>query len=84
MNPYMQIPITIGSYPILDEPPFYGNVAGAGITKPPTAPALPLASVSGAGTTVPTSNGHQLPSAPFPENGKNSKICLHATLSLAA
>lgn len=83
MNPFMQIPITIGSYPILDEPPLYGNVAAAAAAIPqqPSAPALPLVSASRAGVAVPASDGHERPSAPFPENGKtlSFSINLHFT-----
>lgn len=70
MNPFMQIPITIGSYPILDEPPLYGNVAAAAILQQPSAPALSSAIVSNTVVALPASDGHQRPSAPFPENGK--------------
>lgn len=72
LNPYMQIPITIGSYPILDEPQLYGYPtaipATSVITQQPSAPAS--APSVGTASKATTSNGSERPSAPFPENGK--------------
>lgn len=61
MNPVITFPITIGSYPILDEPPKYSQSI---LPILPSAPKL-----AGMPITHSTKKSQPLPTAPFPENG---------------